>query len=319
MKKNIYSTIVFSSIIILIVNIFTKSQYLTNTIVFSVNLFAKNIFPSLFPMFVISSILVELGFPQLLGNIFNKLFNYAFKSSGMASFVFFMSMITGFPSSAKYIDDLINKKIIDNKEAEKILVFTFFSNPLFIINTVGSIFLNNKKIGLLIFVAHLLGNVITGLIYRNFNGTIQNIKLVNSFSVKDFIDKTNNTNIFKTVLTGIKSALEILINVFGIVTFFLIVLNIVFKTPDNYFKIFITGIIEMTTGLKYLSIYNCSFNIKLLTSVFFVSFGGLSVHAQIMDILKEKKVKYLPFLFSRIVHAIISTVIMYLCIVNILT
>ncbi len=317
MKKNIYSVIVFSSIIILIVNVFTKSQYLTNIIVFSVNIFVKNIFPSLFPMFVISSVLVEIGFPQFLGSIFNKLFNCIFKCSGMASFVFFMSMITGFPSSAKYIDDLIKEGIIDNKEAEKMLFFTFFSNPLFIINTVGNIFLNNKEMGLLIFAAHLLGNIITGLIYRNFNCNVKNIEIVNNYLAKDFIDKTNNTDIFKTILSGIKSSLEILINIFGIVTFFLIVINTVFNTPDSYLKIFITGIIEMTTGLKYLSVYNCSYKLKVLSSTFFVSFGGLSVHAQIMDILKEKKVNYLPFLFSRIIHAIVSTVIMYLYIVNI--
>lgn len=312
MKKNIYSFIVLTTIIILIINIFTKSQYLTDIIVYSSNLFIKNIFPSLFPMFVISSILVEIGIPDFLGSKFNKLFKVLFKSSGFSSFVFFMSMLTGFPSSAKYINDLINNKKIDNNEAEKILTFTFFSNPLFIINTVGTTFFNSKKLGFAIFIAHLIGNIITGLIFRNYKEKKDVvIKSTPSFHTKDLIQKINNTNIFKTILNSISNSLEILINIFGIVTFTLILVNMVFKSPNNYLEIFISGSIEMTSGLKYLTNSALPSYTKIVTATFFLSFGGLSVHAQIMNILKEKKVKYLPFLISRTIHAIISALIIF--------
>lgn len=312
MKKNIYSASVLCSISILILNIFTKSEHLTNIIVFSVNLFIKNIFPSVFPMFVLSSVLVEMGLPRFLGSMFNTLFKFLFKSSGATAFVFFMSMLTGFPSSAKYINDLIDKRLISKNEAEKILSFTFFSNPLFIINTVGYTFLCNKKVGLLILIAHVLGNIFTGLLFRNFNSRSKHDELIQNFSFINFTNTISNTNIFKAFLKSIKNSLEILINIFGIITFFLIIINMMFKTPDSFFEIFITGIVEMTTGLKYLSISNYSLNIKILVSTFFISFGGLSVHAQIMDILKEKKVNYLPFLFSRIIHSLISIAIIFL-------
>ena len=68
----------------------------------------------------------------------------------------------------------------------------------------------------------------------------------------------------------------------------------------------------MTTGLKYLSIMNINLKIKLVISGFFLSFGGLSVHSQIMNILEKKKVKYLPFLIARIMHGIISSIIIYI-------
>ena len=42
-----------------------------------------------------------------------------------------------------------------------------------------------------------------------------------------------------------------------------------------------------------------------------ISFGGLSVHLQVMSILSNTKVKYLPFLFSRIIHAILSGILSY--------
>ena len=110
MKRKLYSITIIFIIILLIISIFTNSNILTSTISFSTNLFIKNIFPSLFPMFVISKILVEIELPKVLGNILKKPMNFLFKTKGEGAFIFFMSMITGFPSSAKYIDDMLDKK-----------------------------------------------------------------------------------------------------------------------------------------------------------------------------------------------------------------
>lgn len=312
MKKRLYSLTIICTILILIVNIFTKSSRLTGIITFSVNLFIKNIFPSLFPMFIISSILIEIDIPKVLGNIFKKPMRILFKTKGEGAFIFFMSMLTGFPSSAKYLNDLMDKGMLNNKECEKILMFTFFSNPLFIVNTVGNIFFNSTFIGFIILICHTLGNIVVGLIFRNYNSSLPINDNSNNFnSLRYLNNKINECNIFKVLFKSIRSSLEVLINIFGIVTFFLIIINLIFKSPNNALSIPIIGLTEMTTGLKYLSLSNFSLNIKLLLSVFFLSFGGFSIHFQIMSILNEKKVKYLPFLIARIIHATSSSIILF--------
>lgn len=312
MKKKLYSFTIIITLLIAIINIFLNSNTLNQTITFSSNLFLKNIMPSLFPMFIISSILVEIDIPKVLGNIFKKPMNILFKTKGEGAFIFFMSMITGFPSSAKYINDLLNKKQIDTKDAQKILMFSFFSNPLFIVNTVGIMFLKSQKIGIMLLISHILGNIIIGIIFKNYNQTksIPNTKINN---LKYLNTKINNTNLFKVLITSIKTSIETLINIFGIITFFLIIINILFKTK-NIITIPLIGILEMTSGLKYLSISNIDYNIKVLLSMFLISFGGFSVHFQIMSILHKKKVKYLPFLISRIIHGIISVLILIIII-----
>lgn len=308
MKKKLYSFTIIITLLITIINIFLNSNTLNQTITFSSNLFLKNIMPSLFPMFIISSILVEIDIPKVLGNIFKKPMNILFKAKGEGAFIFFMSMITGFPSSAKYINDLLNKKQINTKDAQKILMFSFFSNPLFIVNTVGIMFLKSQKIGIMLLISHILGNIIIGIIFKNYNQTknIPNTKINN---LKYLNTKINNTNLFKVLITSIKTSIETLINIFGIITFFLIIINILFKTK-NIITIPLIGILEMTSGLKYLSLSNIDYNIKVLLSMFLISFGGFSVHFQIMSILHKKKVKYLPFLISRIIHGIISVLIL---------
>lgn len=310
MKKRLYSLTIIFTIVILIITIFTKSHHLNNIVNFSINLFINNIFPSLFPMFVISGVLVEIDIPKVLGNIFKKPMNILFKTKGEGAFIFFMSMITGFPSSAKYLDDLIDKKLITSKDAEKILMFTFFSNPLFIVNTVGNIFFNSTYYGLVLLICHIVGNIFVGLIFRNYNKSIVINDNVSTNNLKYLNNKINETNIFKVLLKSIKSSLDILINIFGIITFTLIIINILFKDPSNIPTIFLIGLTEMTTGLKYLSLTNIDILPKLILSCLFLSFGGFSIHFQIMSILSKRKVKYLPFLISRLFHAILSTIIL---------
>ncbi len=307
MKKNLYSIMLIITILILTINIFIKSNQLTNIIVFSINLFIKNIFPSLFPMFILSSLLIEIQLPKIIGSIFKKPMNYLFKAPSSSSFVFFMSMITGSPNSAKILNDLIEQKEITNKEAEKILLFTYFANPLFVINTVGNNLFKNQNIGITIYVSHILSNIITGIIFRNYNK--ENSITINQYHLKDTIKAINNVDIFKELLISIEDSLKIMMNIFGIITFFLIIINVLINKPDHLVKILITGLFEMTSGLKYLSIMSLNKKIKIIISAFFISFGGLSIHLQIMNILKKRKIKYLPFLMSRIISAIINSLI----------
>lgn len=315
MKKTLHSTIVITLLLILIINIFLRSNIINETIIFATELFIKNIFPSLFPMFIISSMLIDIKLPIILGNILSNIVNKLFKVKKEASFVFIMSMLTGFPSSAKYINDLLNEGLINDSDAEKMLNFTFFSNPLFIVNTVGTIFLNNKTIGFLILISHIFANIILGIILRN-KINIKNIEKT-KINLKDNLKKLNNninnTNILKTLLKAIKNAFNTFIIIYGIITCFLIILNLITARIDNiYLKVFLSGILEMTSGLKYLSLTNYSIKTKALISVIFISFGGLSIHSQIFNILETKKVKYLPFLKARILHALISFLILLL-------
>ena len=301
MKKKIYSLIVLFCLSFVIFFIFTNSSIINDSIFFSYELFIKNIFPSLFPMFIISYILVEIGIPEFLCSIFYKLFNKLFLVKSDASFVFFMSMLTGFPSSAKYIDMLIEKNRIDSHDASKILIFTFFSNPLFIVNTVGIMFLGNINLGFIILVSHITGNILVGLLFRNYNKTNSTDIIDARKGIKVLINKINTTSFFSVFLNSIKDAINTMILIFGIIVTFQIIISIL---PCN---MFFKGIIEMTTGLRLISIYD-NLYFKVFLSTFFISFGGLCIHTQIMNILNKKRVRYLPFLFARIIHGIISAV-----------
>ena len=97
MKKIFY--ILFLLILSFLVIIYSKDISFNITKIFDT--WKTNIFPSLFPFFIIPKILINYGFTP---KIFNIDPNY--------SFIFFMSMISGFPSSAKYTKELVDKGIV---------------------------------------------------------------------------------------------------------------------------------------------------------------------------------------------------------------
>ncbi len=319
--KKLTSILIMICLIICGYEILSESETIMNAVSYSFNIWINNVFPSLFPFFVLSEILINYGFIELVGELFKPIFEKLFKINGNASFVFIMSMLSGFPSNAKYTKELYLQNKLTEKEATKILMFSHFSNPLFILGTISVTFLEDKKLGLIILISHYISNVIIGLIFRNYNPSqITNDK----FSLKKAIlsmhnKRINNNKRFGSIITNsLINTINTLLLILGVITTFLIITTII----DNNFhlsllnKTFISGFLEMTQGLKHVSLLNISKIYKSLLICMIISFGGLSVHTQILSIISDTKIKYKPFLLTRIIHVIIACLIAYLLIIK---
>ena len=305
MKKYIINFLFILLIIILSIEVLLESNIVISSVKFSFNIWQNNIFPSLFPFLVIGNILINAGIPELLGKIFKNIVNKLFKINPNGTFIIFLSMLSGFPSSAKYITELLNNNKIDVDDATKLLMFTHFSNPLFILGSV-TIFVNDKSLGLSILISHYIGNFFIGILFRNYKKKELNKFNSNLKNIKDI-------NIGKVVASSIKDAINTLLLILGSITVFLIITSIINHIFEisGILKPIINGIFEMTQGLKYLESLNINSNIKALISVAILSFGGLSIHLQIITIISDTKIKYFPYFISRILHVIISTLIFY--------
>lgn len=314
MKKNFSNVVILLTVLIISIEVLKESESVLESVKFSFNIWQNNIFPSLFPFFVIGNVLINLGFPKFLGELLKNIMYKLFKINGTGSFVIILSILSGFPSSAKYTKELLLKGEINNEEATKLLTFTHFSNPLFILGTLSIMFLNNKEIGLSILISHYIGNLFIGLLFRNY---YISKKDATKISFKNAIIKMNNSKTDKSfgelLSTSIISSINTLLLILGTVTIFLILTTLINNNLNipPYYKTFINGIFEMTQGLKYLSLLKIPLYKQGLIAVFFLSFGGLSVHMQVLNIISDTKIKYFPYFISRILHAAISTLIFF--------
>ena len=71
------------------------------------------------------------------------------------------------------------------------------------------------------------------------------------------------------------------------------------------------GILELTIGLKDLALLELSDLYKVVISTMFISFGGLSVHMQVISQLVGTDIKYRDFFVGRIFQMVISGVLAY--------
>ena len=300
MKKIIMFLLILIAYLILL-----NSSIIIDTVIKSIDIFKNSIFPSLFPFFIISDLLVNYGFIEFISNIFKPLMNKFFKINSKCAFILVMSMISGFPSNSKYTKDLYLKGEINELEATKVLMFTHFSNPLFILGAISITFLDNKKIGLFILIIHYLTNFIVGFLLRNIIQT-----------------PINNTNInlkketlsFSNILsTSILNAFNTLFLILGTIIVFLVITNLLneYIVFNPYIKGIISGILEMTGGISNISILDITLKQKSTIIGMILSFGGISVHMQVKSIISDTPIKYQPYLVARLLHSSITGLLIY--------
>lgn len=310
---NIFIIIVLS---FLCFEILTERESILSSVSFSLEIWKNNIFPSLFPFFVLSEIMIKFGIPEFIGNLLKPIMRI-FKIKSNTAFIFVMSIISGNPSNAKYTRELYLSKDINNYEATKILCFSCFSNPLFILGTVSLLFLNNHKVGILILFCHYIGNIIVGLLMRNYHPSK---KENNKASIKEALrgmqeKRISNKENFGEIFTNsLINSINTLLLILGVISVCLVFTTIIDNNINlnSILQSVLNGFIEMTQGLKYISLEALPLKIKCVLSVMILSFGGLSVHLQIMSILSDTDIKYMPFLLSRIIHCLVSGLLTFI-------
>ena len=302
MKKYSNFLVVIITLFFLI-EIFINKNLIFKTISFSLDIWVNNLIPSLFPMFILSDILITYDFVKYIPKWFINIFSYLFNIKKECTLVFFLSMLSGFPTNAKNIRKLYDMNIINDKEASHMLMFTHFSNPLFILGTLSIFFLNNKKLGIIILLSHYLSNFIIGIIFRKLN-TISN-------STSN--EQEKNLHLGPVFVNAIKSGVDTLLLILGTLTCFLIISAIIINrfNLNSYNSLLLKSILEITMGLKELSLFNFSDLNKVILSSCILSFGGLSVHMQVISQLIDTDISYKSFFIGRILQVFISLILSY--------
>ena len=214
-------------------------------------------------------------------------------------------MFSGIPTNAKMVAELSKKDLISTASGTKIIMFSHFANPLFIMGPVATIYLGHPEYGFRILLVHYTTNIILGLLFRN------------KYPDKEIKNTDIKEEKFGLSMLGraLSNAISTLLIVLGVIVFFMILGYVISSLlPDNLFiKTFVTCILEMTSGLRALGLINIPLNLKIALMGAVLSFGGISCHVQVMSILEQTKIKYFPYLISRLLHAFLTFIILLTC------
>lgn len=301
MKRKYHYLLVFIIIMFSYLGIFCFPKVMINSSINALLIFREKLFPSIFPFFVLSFLFINMGYPLILNKYFKNITRKVFHLSENTSFILLMSIISGFPSGAKYVVKDYSNNYITKEEGNQLLLFTHFANPLFVLGTCG-ILLNSKRLAYKILICQLFANIILGILVRPKEITI---------SPKKEVVSTTTPSLISILPDAINESMEVLIFMLGSITIFQFFTNcfLLFTNETVFFKTIFTGIMDLTSGINLVPTLSISIELKALLMLIFITFGSLSVHLQVINAIKNTNLSYTNFFIGRILESIIAVIL----------
>ncbi|MEK4148501.1 sporulation integral membrane protein YlbJ [Robertmurraya sp. FSL W8-0741] len=332
-KSKLKTIILASAVSIMAISLIAFPQDSVNASIRGLDMWWKIVFPSLLPFFIVSEMLIGFGVVKFIGVLLEPLMRPLFRVPGVGGFVWAMGMASGYPAGAKLTARLRQEGQLTKIEAERLVTFTNCSNPLFIFGAVSVGFFYNPQLGIILALAHYLGNFTVGIMMR-FHGknhehtAKKNVK----FSLKNAFRELHRTRINdkrplgKLLGDAVMSSIQTLLMIGGFIILFSVInqllsnLHIIemvgslvalllqlIHLPESFSIPLISGIFELTLGNKLTSqVENVTLLQQAIIASVILAFSGLSVQAQVASILAQTDIKFKPFFIARIFHSVFA-------------
>lgn len=292
-------------------------------------LWANSVLPSLLPFFIATELLGYTNIVPMCGRFFSKLMRPIFNVPGEGAFAFLMGIISGYPVGAKIVANLKENKLCNKVEAERLIAFTNNSGPLFIVGTVGIGLFYNSSIGLILFCTHILSCITVGFLFRWWGKSKEKYLRNSSYSIED--NNLSFCNLGEVLSKSIISSINTILMLGGFVVLFSIIISMlntshilhvlsshvlsVLHIPEDFSLSILTGFIEVTNGLSFISgITSLSFSFKLVICAFVLGFGGFSVLLQVLSITSKANISIKPYFIGKLLQAFFAAFYTYLII-----
>ena len=126
-----------------------------------VTLCLQTVLPSLFPFFVLSSLLVQSDVPRLLSRAMAGIMYPLFGVSGAGASALILGLLGGYPVGARTVAELYGRGEIAREEAEQLLAFCNNSGPGFFLGVCGTAVLRNGAVASLRDISSLSLRIVT--------------------------------------------------------------------------------------------------------------------------------------------------------------
>lgn len=292
---------------------FIFSSYSTTGAKIGLNYCLETLIPSLFPFIIVSLFAVYSGVSEKLGKLLSPITKILFGLPGEAGSAILIGLLGGYPTGANGIMALYKKGVISKRQTEKMLYFTVVAGPAFIINVIGEILLNNKKLGFILFLSHIIPVFILGGLCKflfkedkdskdekNTDDNFQFDLSISDALILSSVKAYQNMFSICTLVILFSSILEIIQNS-RINTIFLEMLRNI-GINSNVAQSIVPLLLEITRG----SFSSIKFHLSLPFLSFFLAFGGICVHMQIFSIIKNFPISKFKFIMFRLLHGILS-------------
>lgn len=279
------------------------------------NICVTLIIPSLFPFFVLSSLLVSLGFASLLGKCMKGIMWPLFRLNAPCATALVLGAIGGYPVGARITAQLYETKQCSKADALRLSAFCNNCGPAFLFSVAGWGIFSSKAAGFLLLGTHLLAALLVGLIFRFYPSPTEersspllqiethHFSSVFPDSVKDSFASTLNVCAF-VILFCVILRLGSCSGLLTHVAYFLSSLLPSLFTPEVCQSL-LAGIFELSYGVYSISSFSTS-PLALPLAAFIMGWGGLSVHCQSLPFLKRFTQTLRPYFTGKLLQGLFA-------------
>ncbi len=255
----------------------------------------------------LSNYTIKSGIAKKFGKIIGTCVNFLFNLPAETSSTILLSYIGGYPVGGSGVSELLKKRVINQKQAERMMNFCVCAGPAFILNFIGTEIIRNGKIASVLYISQIISGLIIGI----FQGMLTRLKKEKNSNTKQPEPDTNSKNAF---ISSCNAATTSIITMCSLVILFSSLISTIsslnfeinYKNlPKNIFITLISCFLEITNASLQIAKLNSNFQIEILS--FALGFSGLSVHMQISS--QFEHFNYKKFIIFRIIHGIISAIL----------
>lgn len=274
------------------------------------------IIPSLFPFFVLSSLVVELGMAGYIGRIVERIMRPLFNVPGVCASALVLGLIGGYPVGAQTAVGLYEKGLCSKTEAERLLAFCNTSGPAFILGVAGAGIFCDSRIGILLYLVHAAAAVCVGMVFRFYKRS--------KTEGRDSGRAPFYAQRLSTAFTGsVKNSFTAIFNICAFVVFFTVLIQMLAQAgilrglavplaalglPVQWGERLLTGVLEVSSGVWTLAEVGATPG-SVSMAAFMLGWGGLSVHCQVLSFTGASGLSMRPYFVGKLLHGGVSALL----------
>jgi sporulation integral membrane protein YlbJ len=293
------------------------------------------VLPALLPFFIASELLMGLGVVHFMGALLEPVMKPVFRVPGVGAFAMAMGLASGYPIGAKITGNLRRDNLCSQIEAERLVSICNTADPLFMIGAVAVGMFHLPQLGTAIAGAHYLSSLLLGLLMR-YHGKKESSMEAHMLSPREnllrkalrelYQARARDGRVFGQLLAdSVQDSINTLLLIGGCITMFSVIIRVLtlygilnvlnsillfILRPIGFTREIITaltsGFFEITIGTEMTSKAAGTLTQRAIAASAIIGWSGLSVHAQVAAMVNGTDIRIVPYMVSRIVHAILA-------------
>lgn len=314
---------IFLLIIIILIAI-NPAKY-TAASLYGLEVWFKILVPALLPFFILTRLFAKSGLLNDITKLFARPTKLLYACPPISAYIFFMSIITGYPVGAKLVADCHKNGLLTKSESIRTLSFVSNSGPMFILGSVAIGMFANKTLGIIVYASHVIGSLLNGFIYRKYIHKDEKGNSLHNNLIKNSTPSAHNKQ-KESFSESINSSISSILLIGGVICFTFVIIEMISSSPvflwivsmlenigipKSISSAFFCGILEITKGALLVSSIPMSFNAAALFCTFIISFGGISTLLQ-ASAFTQNIVPTKIFVAQKITHALCATFVCFI-------